>query len=607
MKKAARSRTSAYPHLFLVLIGILSIFFVKNVITGSNSLLTTSKAQTANNLYVDPLGLDSNTGTSPSVPLKTIQAALDKATAGTTIYLAPGTYRERLTTKTDGTQTAPITLKGPEHGKTKTSRYQAVLFGTGRIVNVNHSHYVFDGFTIDGQEALTNEQYPTNLADVRAFKDAVQDRAINTKLMYIGSADTTRDLTGIVIKNMFLHGAGGECIRLRNNAHHNEIVDSVIEWCGMYGPNDDISQYKYHNAEGVYIGTSPKSTDQPMAANDTSSFNTIKNNIIYTYGSECMEVKENAHDNLFETNDCGFNDEPYNFLGSNIELRGYNNQIIGNLISNSRSIGLKMKSDNTTYTQGGNISKQNAFSNISNESIRNDQVTAQGIFCENTFTGTILVGRSVGNPTAACPQPTPTPTNTPTPTKTPTPTPTRTPTPLPQTTTITRTITQSSDDAEENVPAGRMNLSSNILELTLNVDPQAIGLRFQNISIPRNATITNAYVEFVSNTVNSELTNLIVSGEKVANATTFTTVLRNITQRPKTTASVPWNGLPPWVSNTIGQTPNLSSVIQEVINQSTWQSGNAINILITGSGKRVAKSFEQNATKAPKLVITFLP
>ena len=103
---------------------------------------------------------------------------------------------------------------------------------------------------------------------------------------------------------MFLNGAGGECVRLRNNAHDNTITDSVIQYCGMFGKGDGEERAAYHNGEGVYIGTSPESDDQPMSANDTSSHNVVARNIIRTFGSECFNVKENAHDNVFEDNDC---------------------------------------------------------------------------------------------------------------------------------------------------------------------------------------------------------------------------------------------------------------------------------------------------------------
>ena len=45
--------------------------------------------------------------------------------------------------------------------------------------------------------------------------------------------------------------------------------------------------------------------------------------MIRTFGSECFNVKENAHDNVFEDNTCSDNAESVEFSGSNIELRGH--------------------------------------------------------------------------------------------------------------------------------------------------------------------------------------------------------------------------------------------------------------------------------------------
>ncbi|WP_164015380.1 fibronectin type III domain-containing protein [Pyxidicoccus trucidator] len=360
-------------------------------------------AATAADLYVSPSGSDSNSGTSSSSPLKTIQAALDKATAGTTIHLAAGTYRERPVTKRAGTATAPITLKGPETGKARSGRYKAVLFGTSRVFNIDHSHYALEGFTIDGQEKLVNKTWPTSLSGVRQFKDDNQTLISDGRLIYIGSSDSSRDITGVVIRDMFVNGAGGECIRMRNNADGNEVAHSVIQWCGMFA-KDDGDGDKYHNGEGVYIGTSPKSTTQPMYANDHSAFNDIHDNTIHTFGSECLNVKENAHGNTFARNDCRYNDEPLEFLGSLVELRGHDNVLDSNVFSGSRSYVLKLKSDSGAYDKGGNSATNNTFREAVGAFIRNDHSASQDTFCGNTFDSSapILTGNSVGTPTAPC-------------------------------------------------------------------------------------------------------------------------------------------------------------------------------------------------------------
>src|SRR6185436_13172569 len=105
-------------------------------------------------LYVSPSGRDGNDGASAATPLATIQAALAKAGPGTVINLAPGVYHEQPTTVRDGAPGAPITIKGPETGTDRAARYQAVVYGTGRIVSIDHSWITLDGFTIDGQERL---------------------------------------------------------------------------------------------------------------------------------------------------------------------------------------------------------------------------------------------------------------------------------------------------------------------------------------------------------------------------------------------------------------------------------------------------------------------
>jgi hypothetical protein len=354
-------------------------------------------------LYVSPSGRDSNDG-SAAAPLATIQAALEKATPGTVVNLAPGVYHEQPTTVRDGAPGAPITIKGPETGTDRSGRYQAVLYGTGRIFNIDHSYITLDGFTIDGQEQLATVPYPTDLRTIDAFKQSVQDRVEDGRLVYIGSDEKTRDLTGITISNMFLNGAGGECVRLRNNAHGNTITDSVIQYCGMYGKSgDDGDRAEYHNGEGVYIGTSPKSDDQPMHDNDTSSANVVSRNIIRTFGSECFNIKENAHDNVFEDNTCSDNAESAEFEGSNVELRGYANAVRNNRISDSAGYTIKIQSDSKKYDRGGNSVENNRLSDSAAEAFKIKSAAPQGRMCGNVFTASVLVdGVEPGNPAAPC-------------------------------------------------------------------------------------------------------------------------------------------------------------------------------------------------------------
>ncbi len=53
------------------------------------------------------------------------------------------------------------------------------------------------------------------------------------------------------------------------------------------------------------------------------------------------------------------------------------------------------------------------------------------------------------------------------------------------------------------------------------------------------------------------------------------------------------------------QTPNIASVIQEIVNHSDWFEGNSLVIIITGTGERVAESYEGTSSGAPLLHVEY--
>ena len=207
-----------------------------------------------------PAGSDTNDGTETLPASPPSRRRCKRQTPGTVDQPGSRHLPGTLTTVHDGAPGAPITIKGPETGKERSGRYRAVVYGSGRVFSIDNSYYTLDGFTIDGQEQLSNA--PRTPPPSRPRRDAFKDsraggRSRTVGSLYVGAADDSKDLTGITISNMFLNGAGGECVRLRNNAHDNLITDSVIQYCGMFGKGDDDERAAYHNGEGVYIGTSP--------------------------------------------------------------------------------------------------------------------------------------------------------------------------------------------------------------------------------------------------------------------------------------------------------------------------------------------------------------
>lgn len=169
-------------------------------------------------------------------------------------------------------------------------------------------------------------------------------------------------------------------------------------------------------------------------------------------------------------------------------------------------------------------------------------------------------------------------------------------------------ISASSDDAEEPASGGTPDLTSSDLELsTEGSTPQIIGMRFNNINIPSNVIITSAYIEFETDeTNNANPSNLIISGQDHPDPPTFTTATNNILNRPKTTNSVAWINEPNWtITSEKHESPDISIVIQEIIDSTAWSSGNSMVLLIEGTGRRTAESFNGESANAPILYIEY--
>ena len=191
---------------------------------------------------------------------------------------------------------------------------------------------------------------------------------------------------------------------------------------------------------------------------------------------------------------------------------------------------------------------------------------------------------------------------------TPTPSSTQSPTPISTSSiVIALQVDSPADDAEERISNGSVNLTSSDLELVTDGSRiQMVGMKFNNVAVPQGATITSAYIEFQVDENQSETTSLSFFGQAADNVATFTTSTRNISSRPKTTASVGWNNIPAWsVIGAKQQSPDLSPIIQEIVNRLGWSQGNSMAIIVTGSGHRTAEAYNGSTTGAPKLVVTY--
>jgi peptidoglycan/xylan/chitin deacetylase (PgdA/CDA1 family) len=172
-------------------------------------------------------------------------------------------------------------------------------------------------------------------------------------------------------------------------------------------------------------------------------------------------------------------------------------------------------------------------------------------------------------------------------------------------------VKASNCDAEEAIN-GTVTLNSSDLELVYDsyksAGNQTVGLRFAGLTIPKDATITNAYVQFTVDEPTSTALTLTLRAQAADNAAVFTTAKSNISSRAKTAAQVSWS---PAAWTVVGQagtaqrTSNIATLVQEVVSRPGWASGNALVLIVTESQQRVAVAYDLNATQAPVLHVEY--
>lgn len=177
-------------------------------------------------------------------------------------------------------------------------------------------------------------------------------------------------------------------------------------------------------------------------------------------------------------------------------------------------------------------------------------------------------------------------------------------------------VNKSENDAEENRSNGSVNITSSDLELCY--DPgvigigskdQYVGIRFESIDIPKTAIVDSAFIQFTADGTTNNPTLVEVHGELMFNSPVFSTSLDyNISARTRTSNFVNWN-IPEWNNSDAAteneRTPNLNTLVEEIIQQSLWQRNNSMSFIIEGSGTRRAYSYDGSSSQAPVLHIYY--
>lgn len=165
-------------------------------------------------------------------------------------------------------------------------------------------------------------------------------------------------------------------------------------------------------------------------------------------------------------------------------------------------------------------------------------------------------------------------------------------------------IQQDSDDGSK--ASGLWSSTSNFLSWCGVGD--TVALRFSNVTIPAGSVINSATIQFTTPSFGDGNNGLKskVYGIAEDNTATFSS---DPTGRTQTSSNIEWdqNSV---VGNSTYTSPDISSVVQEVINRAGWASGNALGFLIVDGGSannntHLVDDYHWDTTKAALLTVTY--
>jgi len=176
---------------------------------------------------------------------------------------------------------------------------------------------------------------------------------------------------------------------------------------------------------------------------------------------------------------------------------------------------------------------------------------------------------------------------------------------------VTYQVSASADDGFAQSAAAQDTTASYLKigdERTYAIPYQMSAMRFNDVDIPRSATITSAYLKITS--INTDYRGQIygvIAAEASDNPADFSG--RLIGNAVLTAASVVWDRKTAWSPDTQYISPDISNVIQEVVNRPGFGSGNSIAVYYSTralSGKaRSFASYEYSPSSVAVLEITY--
>ncbi len=169
-------------------------------------------------------------------------------------------------------------------------------------------------------------------------------------------------------------------------------------------------------------------------------------------------------------------------------------------------------------------------------------------------------------------------------------------------------ISFAADDVEQETESGTVFDSGNILSIGLpshdGAAQQAVGLRFDGLDIPSGAVIESASLVFTAQQDSDVPTTIDIYIEDADDSRELETDDFDLTNRAKSAATQGWTANN-WETDGMYETPDISHLLQSVVDRNGWCGGNAMTFILEGNGRRDAVSADNDANEAPALKITY--
>ncbi len=174
------------------------------------------------------------------------------------------------------------------------------------------------------------------------------------------------------------------------------------------------------------------------------------------------------------------------------------------------------------------------------------------------------------------------------------------------------TLGSDSDDARERSSGTTQDDRSNH-RITGSGNDKWNGFRFTNLTIPAGAIINTATITYTAyrSDSNTPASTRFYGQDNTSNPSTFLdcSSCYNITGRTKTSASVDWTNISGWVQNNTYTTPNLNSIVQEIVSDQAGLTNEPIVFITEGISpgyeRRRVYSRDTDSSKAPVLNINY--